>query len=488
MKRPGPILKDHNDNPSIKKKKARISSAPCPRSSKDSLAQKSINKTTYNNGDKSFPKQSKRKASLVETNPKSDTNQLTSPALTLSKLPAKIQAPDSITIVFGTYEHILYGLRLSFHPHPLPPTFSVLFHFLAHPSPINVLAVPPYPVNPTLISSTTDSPLTLWSLTKRRCIGTLSCGVLAPDAGGAGREPGVRIARFDSSGKILVVGDETGGMSIYRSRDWALVRKLAGSGKGRVNDLAIEPRKGRLMLSVGQDRCLRMWDLGGGKGKGKPMASVRLGAEGDRVGWSPSGKKIVVITGTITTVYDTMMMPLFTFTSPRGRVHDAKFYIDTLSEEYLVLACDDAICRIFHLGNSTVNSSIEPKCVAELVAHFNRVKAVELVSLNEEQGFTYAITISSDGFSHVYRLESKTWSNEAPIEIEPIAKYDTGGCRLTCLAAAAVVNQSDRDLKEPSASNAQCTSEDEESGIDLDASGQPLNLESSDHTDSEQNE
>ncbi|MBW0461593.1 hypothetical protein O181_001308 [Austropuccinia psidii MF-1] len=95
---------------------------------------------------------------------------------------------------------------------------------------------------------------------------------------------------------------------------------------------------------------------------------------------------------------------------------------------------------------------------------------------------------NTDGFSHVYRLESKTWSNEASIEIEPIAKYDTGGCRLTCLAAAAVVNQSDRDLKETSASNAQCTSEDEESGIDLDASGQPLNLESSDHTDSEQNE
>jgi hypothetical protein len=67
-----------------------------------------------------------------------------------------------------------------------------------------------------------------------------------------------------------------------------------------------------------------------------------------------------------------MMSPLFTFTSPRGRVHDAKFFIDQRSQEYLILGCDDSVGRIFHLGHSTVNSDTEPQCVAELIGHSNR--------------------------------------------------------------------------------------------------------------------
>ncbi|KAA1101633.1 hypothetical protein PGT21_026396 [Puccinia graminis f. sp. tritici] len=408
--------------------------------------------------------------------------------------------PDSITIVIGTYEHILYGLNLTFPPSPATPTFTTLFHFVAHRSPLNVLAVPSYPATPILASSAADSPLTLWSLSKRRCLGTLSCGILATDAGGAGREPGVKVARFDRSGKILVVGDETGGMTVYRTSDWALVRKFSGGGKGRVNDLAIEPQKGRIMLSVGQDRCLRMWDLSGGKDKGKPMASVRLGTESERLGWSPSGKKMVVVTGTIVTVYDTMMSPLFTFTSPRGRVHDAKFFIDQRSEEYLILGCDDSVGRIFHLGHSTVNSDTEPQCVAELIGHSNRVKSIELVTLPNEGDSTYAVTISSDGFCHVYRLLSEQWSDpENPYELEPVAKYDTGGCRLTCLSAVAVASGHDSQDKkntpeeqdaqeDQSAQESGDDEEDEWSGIDLQANGEELSLDNSDSCPSSDSE
>ncbi|PLW56861.1 hypothetical protein PCANC_01276 [Puccinia coronata f. sp. avenae] len=400
--------------------------------------------------------------------------------------------PNSITIVIGTYEHILYGLNLTFPASTASPTFTTLFHFVAHRSPLNVLAVPSYPATPMLASSAADSPLTLWSLSKRRCLGTLSCGVLATDAGGAGREPGVRIAQYDRSGKILVVGDETGGMTVYRTSDWALVRKFSGGGKGRVNDLAIEPQKGRIMLSVGQDRCLRMWDLSGGKDKGKPMASVRLGTEAERLGWSPTGKKIVVVTGTIVTVYDTMMSPLFTFTSPRGRVHDAKFFIDKRSEEYLILACDDSVGRIFHLGQSNVNSDTEPQCVAELLGHSNRVKSVELVTLSSEEDSTYAATISSDGFCHIYKLLSEQWNDpESPYELEPVAKYDTGGCRLTCLSAVAFASghQDEHNIQE-SDEEPDDDDDDAGSGIDLKANGEELSFDNSDRGssgDSEEN-
>ncbi|CAH7688774.1 hypothetical protein PPACK8108_LOCUS23787 [Phakopsora pachyrhizi] len=72
------------------------------------------------------------------------------------------------------------------------------------------------------------------------------------------------MAQFNSSFKILVVGDKAGGITIYRTRDWAIVKRLNSSssfGNSRLNNTAIEPRKGRLILSVGKDCCLRMWDL-----------------------------------------------------------------------------------------------------------------------------------------------------------------------------------------------------------------------------------
>lgn len=65
------------------------------------------------------------------------------------------------------------------------------------------------------------------------------------------------------------------------------------------------------------------------------------------------------------------MAPQFTFRSPRGRVHDAKFLAEseTGATSYLVLGCDDGIGRVFELGSELES---EPSCVAELNGHTNR--------------------------------------------------------------------------------------------------------------------
>ncbi|CAH7687797.1 hypothetical protein PPACK8108_LOCUS22638 [Phakopsora pachyrhizi] len=122
----------------------------------------------------------------------------------------------------------------------------------------------PYPLDPKLVSSSTNSPITLWSLSRRKCLGTLSSAALPNGSGGAAKEPGVRTAQLNSSFKILVVGNKAGVITIYRTREWAIVKRLNSSssfGNAGLNNTAIEPRKGRLMLSMGKDCCLRMWDL-----------------------------------------------------------------------------------------------------------------------------------------------------------------------------------------------------------------------------------
>ena len=69
----------------------------------------------------------------------------------------------------------------------------------------------------------------------------------------------------------LVSASEDGTICLFRTRDWFLLRTLKGH-KGRVNNFAIHP-SGKLALSVGKDRALRMWDLIRGKGS----ASTKLG-------------------------------------------------------------------------------------------------------------------------------------------------------------------------------------------------------------------
>ena len=84
-----------------------------------------------------------------------------------------------------------------------------------------------------------------------------------------------------------------------------MLRQLRGH-KGRVNNVAVHPT-GKLALSVGKDRTLRMWDLM----RGKASASVKLGKEGEIVRWSTKGDKFIVQSGSIIDIYSTVSLLAF---------------------------------------------------------------------------------------------------------------------------------------------------------------------------------
>jgi hypothetical protein len=99
-------------------------------------------------------------------------------------------------------------------------------------------------------------------------------------------------------------------------------------------------------------------------------------------------------------------------------------------------------------------------------------------------------------------LLSEQWSDpENPHELEPVAKYDTGGCRLTCLSAVAVASghnsqdekntQEEQDAQEdqsPQESDDDDDDDNEWSGIDLQANGEELSLDNSDSCPSSDSE
>lgn len=97
-----------------------------------------------------------------------------------------------------------------------------------------------------------------------------------------------------------------------------MLRVLKGH-KGRVNSVGVHP-SGKVALSVGADKTLRMWDLMRGKGS----ASTKLGkgtyanvcnanyrahasfSEGEKVRWSTNGELFVVQSGSNLELFDTV--------------------------------------------------------------------------------------------------------------------------------------------------------------------------------------
>lgn len=69
----------------------------------------------------------------------------------------------------------------------------------------------------------------------------------------------------------LLAASEDATISLFRTRDWALLRSLKGHS-GRVNCIDVHP-SGKVALSVGKDKTLKMWDLMRGRG----AASLALG-------------------------------------------------------------------------------------------------------------------------------------------------------------------------------------------------------------------
>jgi protein MAK11 len=294
----------------------------------------------------------------------------------------------------------------------------------------------------------------------------------------------------------LISASEDGTLCLFHARDWTVLRSLKGH-KGRVNSVAVHP-SGKVALSVGKDKMLRMWDLMRGKGsastklgRGKLSACMlsRLLNPGSRsrncavvCNWISLCRSIPVfyrhvfnseflrlpiLLQRMLTDWTQDMTLLHTINHP-SRLHDVKFYQPLNStDEFLLVAAEDKKTTVYKFLEGLQEP---PKIVAEMVGHLNRrvkktyskhaclittefrVKAIDTLritlpkpstsftSTTPATTTTIACTVSSDGKIHVYDLaQLRDASNELPSEpqkIEPVASYDTKGTRLTCVTLA----------------------------------------------------
>jgi len=188
--------------------------------------------------------------------------------------------PSTFMVIAGSYEKLLYGLEgsvtatddnsvLHFHLKPI-------FIFPAHVSCIKAVAASPNG-GKWLATGSADEIVKVWDLRRRKEIG----GLMHHEGSSVNLNQSALASLIMSIGSIthlnfpsqshLLSASEDGTLCLFRARDWAVLRSLKGH-KGRVSSVAVHP-SGKVALSVGKDKTLRMWDLMRGKGS----ASTKLG-------------------------------------------------------------------------------------------------------------------------------------------------------------------------------------------------------------------
>ncbi|GAA5905239.1 WD40 repeat domain-containing protein [Sporobolomyces salmoneus] len=397
--------------------------------------------------------------------------------------------PKKFIVSAGSYERLLYGLECEFVPSTsssspsAPSTLSVkpIFSFPAHLSSLRTVAASTTLLSPDiakeslhrkvggkyLVSGGQDEVIKVWDLQRRKEVGSLE-----GDTTGT-----ITCLRFCPQRNMLLSASSDSTISLYRVRDWVLLRSLKGH-KGRVNSIDPHP-EGRVCLSVGKDKNLRMWDLVAGKS----VATLKLGTEGDLVRWNAKGTKFGVITANTLTVYGIDMSIHHTLTAP-SRFHDLQFCTppSSLDSEFLLVACEDGKVRVFDVSNPTpvkvgqeedeeaFENRAKMEVCAELVGHTNRVKMMDLLEVALPESSTPHSTVilttaSSDGCINLYDLSSLPVSSSTAstttkgkgkgkgkgkaevetakekVEIKPIANFDTDKSRLTSICAIGLVEK-----------------------------------------------
>lgn len=362
------------------------------------------------------------------------------------------QATAGFKIVAGSYERLLYGLEATLTP--ADGTFGVqlkpIFTFPAHISSIRTVATAGAD-SKWLATGGTDEIVKVWDLRKRREVGQLT-----------GHEGTITSLVFASRTYLLTTSADAN-INLYRTRDWALLRTLKGH-IGRINSAAPHPT-GRLALSVGSDRTIRMWDLM----RGQAAASTRIGVEADLVRWDTLGTRFVVLAYRQAMIFQTDMTKVAEVEEKR-RIGDVCFFritdADGKQRELLFAGLEDGIVKVFDLDaiaakphdDEELDTLVE---VGRLTGHGNRVRSVSvlpvLVPGSEGRKTSYvATTISSDGLIRVFDLSaivsSLSTADGVVVEAQSIAHFDTKGTRLTCLTtvgtldtAEVVANDGDDD-------------------------------------------
>ncbi|KAG6334172.1 hypothetical protein ID866_4919 [Astraeus odoratus] len=350
--------------------------------------------------------------------------------------PPATALPASFKVVAGSYEKLLYGLEgtASSSENGYELSLRPIFIFPAHVSCIKAVAASPG--GKWLATGSADEIIKVWDLARRKEVGGLMH-----------HEGSITHLQFPSRSHLLSASED-GTLCLFHARDWAVLRTFKGH-KGRVNSVAVHP-SGKVALSVGQDRTLRMWDMMRGKGsastklgKGTPISSLAAGLA-VTLFVRGGGRAVVARRVVFRRAVPFVPRDLFDGALPSSQALPVRFCKPINGAgELMLVAAEDKKVSVYQFSDDPEKP---PSIVAETVGHSNRIKAVETLEIavpppshktkDARTSTTIVCTISSDGKILVYDLATLAADAEERQQLQPVAEYDTKGTRLTCLTVS----------------------------------------------------
>jgi protein MAK11 len=188
--------------------------------------------------------------------------------------------------VVGSYEKSIYGVDLSVEKKSddqISIEDKIAFAFPAHTGYIKSISS----CQRFLATGSTDETVRIFDLKKRKDYGTLAL-----------HSGSITCLEFYNSEFLLSAGED-GQLAFTRCKDWETLQKIKAHSHGVVA-LAIHPT-GKLALTAGADKKLKLWDLT----KGKLAHAERAVHSIQGIKWSPDGSLYVLFGDKNLTIYKT---------------------------------------------------------------------------------------------------------------------------------------------------------------------------------------
>lgn len=278
-------------------------------------------------------------------------------------------------VVCGTYERNLYGLEAILLKNDdasskgMKFSLTPIFIYPSHSGCIKCLGLS----GRYLASGSTDEVIKLYDVKKR-----VELGSLLQHSGS--------ISGLCFHGTThMFSASEDGTICIWRTSDWECLKVLKGH-KGSVNSIGIHP-SGKLGLSVGKDKTLRMWNLL----KGRLGFTTKLPKIGEKVLWNGDGTKYGILFDTFIKIYSADAKELMTIENQK-RIISFTFY----HNDFVLTANEDSLISAYKVP--------DPNCIFHFEGHSNRVREINVVE--SRQKYDWLVSISSDGHVKIWDLQT----------------------------------------------------------------------------------
>uniref|UniRef100_A0A6S8A8U2 Uncharacterized protein n=1 Tax=Aureoumbra lagunensis TaxID=44058 RepID=A0A6S8A8U2_9STRA len=319
--------------------------------------------------------------------------------------------------VCGSYEGGVHGWILN-NEELFDEIPKLRFSFVAHEKVVRTVTTLTNDRQRLLVSGGDDEILRIYNLFTFRQIGEV--GV---------RRGTINVIRFCGN-KHLLCGSTDGSIAVYRTNDWECVHILGGH-KAEIKSLASHP-SGRMALSTGNDRTLRLWDLT----QGRAAFITRTKGTANIIQWSsPSGLHYGF---SIAKVIEFRPIDDISGNHVVSLYHDALVLDFTLTETQCITADTSGSLRLWSYSGDLLWIRIRTglariKSLGLFLPHSQQEE--DNKQNNTSKHSTALLAATSDGQLEIWRLDQSHSEQDQPSVIAHV------GTRLTCLTVASLHSQ-----------------------------------------------